>query len=194
MNPGCRDVISNWLDTLDANTIRTMGSFLLRLVYTESGDEKRVGGNVGLKMMLQLLIERRPGVFAKAIEPHLRDKWRMVGKPLQNWMWILAQATNVKNVHPSVGVRAWSSLFVDALVSKSSKKSSQSKAQIVKFMQQELKKMWASHRDDEMAFELNNWRVELTMFRTDATQCNAIARSRARSLVFMKATQRLQFR
>lgn len=111
----------------------------MKLIFSEFGDEKRLGANIGLKMMLQMLIRRRPDIFVRTLESLIKEKWCMAGRPLQNLFWLLEQVSNVKNLHPSPAIRSWSSVFVDAL--ENVKLSSDTKEQIAKFMESTLRNM-----------------------------------------------------
>ncbi len=117
--PESQAAIVEWIKFIDAAPVADMVLFILRIIYTETGEEKKPGFFTGLKIFLQLLIRTRADAVAQTVA-NLNKTWKVSGKSLQNMIWILQQFIQNTTAHPDTVLAAISATCIAVLMSEAS--------------------------------------------------------------------------
>ncbi|KAL0486695.1 1 TM domain-containing transmembrane protein [Acrasis kona] len=115
-----RSELKTWINSLSTESNSSSLSHAVRTIFNEKGDEKRTGGAIGNRMVLQAIASTHPEAVFKGFVP-LYKNFNVTGSALQNAFWIVRQL-DAGNHHSAVQrFKVISSTVFDSILNKTLK-------------------------------------------------------------------------
>jgi len=120
LDQSVRKELTSWIQSLPSQANTASFSQAVKTIYNEVGDEKKAGGSIGNKIILQTIASSHPEAVVNSFGP-LYKNFNVSGAALSNTLWILRQMDARNEHHAIQRFKVITSTLLDSVLNKTLK-------------------------------------------------------------------------